>query len=347
MKKLINSLLLFTAVLIICGCEKLLLAPDPENTQLQNFIIFWEDFNRYYAQFQIKNINWDSVKTVNISQITSNTSTAQLFKIMSDMVAGINDMHVNLYTPIGNASRKSIIPSSYPSNRLINAGNYIRLGASQNSAIEYRECQNSDLGYLIIPSFSGDGDEFTFIDQRYCIIDEIVSKFRDKKGLIIDLRWNSGGNTFNAETVAGRFADKQRTYAMYREKTGTGKTDFSDWKSCKIGPKGGFQFLKPVVILTSRTTASSAEMFVLAMRSLPNVTIVGDTTGGGVGSPVYRELPNGWTFRLSARYYADTQMRVIEGNGIIPDITVRTTTADSAHGIDRILEKGIEILAKM
>lgn len=133
-------------------------------------------------------------------------------------------------------------------------------------------------------------------------------------------------------------------YLQYREKIGSGKQDFSDWKNRSISPKGTYQFLKPIVLLTSRYTASAAEMFVMAMSVIPNVTVVGDTTGGGVGAPIYRELPNGWTYRLSTRYYADANGRVMEGVGIIPDITVRTTVADSSNGIDRILEKGFEVI---
>lgn len=85
-------------------------------------------------------------------------------------------------------------------------------------------------------------------------------------------------------------------------------------------------------------------MFVMAMQVLPNVIIVGDTTGGGVGNPVFRELPNGWTYRLSTEMAADAQGRIIEGVGVYPDILVQTTAADSANGIDRILERGLDIL---
>jgi C-terminal processing protease CtpA/Prc len=111
-----------------------------------------------------------------------------------------------------------------------------------------------------------------------------------------------------------------------------------------IEPEGSYQFLKPVVVLTSRATMSSAEMFVMAMQNLPQVTIVGDTTAGGVGNPIFRELPNGWTYRLSTGITADAQRRIIEGVGIFPDVSVITTAADSANGIDRMLEKGIEII---
>lgn len=344
MKMIKNSIYIFLSLFIFYGCEKMFLEPDPQNTPEQNFQIFWNDFDRYYAQFSIRHIDWDSVYNKYRPQISSYTTEQQFFSVISNIVRSINDMHVDLYTPFGDVFWKSFVPSSYPSGRLINAGKYIQFGSPQNSIIEYRTCLNSSIGYMIIPTFSGGADGLTLTDERYLVIDEILSKWKDMKGIIIDLRWNHGGNSINAETVASRFVDKSRVYSQYREKIGPGKQDFSQWKSSTINPKGAYQFLKPVVVLTSRATASSAEIFVMAMHVLPNVTIIGDTTGGGVGAPVYRELPNGWTYRVPTRYYADAQRRIMEGVGIFPDVHVLTTAADSANGIDRILGKGIEII---
>lgn len=345
MKMIKNVTFLFVFLFIVYGCEKMFLEPDPVNTSVNNFEIFWKDFERYYAQFNIRRIDWDSVYTKYRPLISTSTTEQQLFSMLSNIISEINDMHVNLHTRLGDVYWKSKAPSSYPSGRLVNAAKYIQFGSAQNSVIEYRTCINSSIGYMIIPTFSGGTDGLTLTDERYLVIDEILSIWKDMKGIIIDLRWNSGGNGINAETVAGRFADQSRVYAQYREKIGAGKQDFSSWKNCSIAPKGNYQFLKPVVVLTSRATASSAEIFVLAMKAFPHVTIVGDTTGGGIGAPVYRELPNGWTYRLSTRYYADAHKKIIEDVGIFPDVPMLTTASDSSKGIDRILEKGIEIIS--
>lgn len=332
--------------LAVYGCDTMFVGPDPANTPDSNFEIFWKDFDRYYAQFSLRRINWDSVYTLYRPQITPTTSDRQLFHIFSSIVYGINDMHVSLYSPMGDVYWQSMIPASYPSRRIINACKYIQCGASQNGVIEYRISQTADIGYMIVPTFSGQGEGLTLADTRYLVIDEILSRWKNMKGIIIDVRWNSGGSIINAETVAGRFADQSRVYSYRRQKIGPGKEGFSSWKSSSIEPKGTYQFLKPVVVLTSRATSSSAEMFVMAMQVLPNVTIVGDTTGGGIGNPIFRELPNGWTYRLSTEIEADAQGRIIEGVGVFPDLPVVTTAADSANGIDRILEKGIDIIKK-
>jgi carboxyl-terminal processing protease len=339
------SILVFS-LLVLYGCEQLFVGPEPANEPENNFEIFWKDFDRYYAQFSIRHIDWDSVYALYRPQITPATSDRQLFDILSNIVHGINDMHVDLRTPMGEVYWKTMIPASYPSRKIINACKYIQCGPPQRSFFEYRTCQDPDFGYMIIPTFSGQGEGLTIADERYLVIDDILTQWKNMKGIIIDVRWNSGGNMINAETVAGRFADQSRVYSFRRQKIGPGKDDFSGWKSSSVEPKGSYQFLRPVVVLTSRATSSSAEMFVMAMQVLPNVTIVGDTTGGGVGNSLYRELPNGWTYRLSTEMEADAQGRIMEGIGVFPDIPVQTTAADSANGIDRILEKGIEILRR-
>ena len=340
--KNIPLLILF---ILCCGCEKIYFSADTANTPENNFELFWKDFDKYYAQFGIRNMNWDSVYTA-IKPKTTGISDKQLFDLLSDVVVKLNDMHVNIYSPHGSASWKGWGHGKYPCNKLINPCNYIICGSSQNSAVfEYREFKNNNIGFLIINTFSGSVNGGTNLyDDRYYFIDNILDKFKNKDGIIIDVRRNSGGNSMNAETIASRFADKKRQSYRSRSKNGPGKNDFSDWKNYFIEPKGSFQFTKPVVVLTSRLTSSSAEHFVMYMNELPNVTIIGDTTGGGTGSPVFRELPNGWTYRLSTAYAETADNKLVDSKGIVPDVTVQTSVADSIAGVDRMIEKGLEIL---
>ena len=73
------------------------------------------------------------------------------------------------------------------------------------------------------------------------------------------------------------------------------------------------------------------------MRYLPQVTIVGDQTGGGAGLPFTSELPNGWTVRFSASPHLDADKQHIEF-GIEPDVWADMTEEDEARGLDTIIE---------
>ena len=104
----------------------------------------------------------------------------------------------------------------------------------------------------------------------------------------------------------------------------------------------GLRWQRKVVVLTNRRTYSAANSFVMFLKGLENVTIVGDTTGGGAGMPFSSELPNGWGVRFSACPMYDRYMQMTE-MGISPDVKVDITTEDYQRGVDTILETAIEL----
>jgi C-terminal processing protease CtpA/Prc len=102
---------------------------------------------------------------------------------------------------------------------------------------------------------------------------------------------------------------------------------------------------KSVAVLTNRRTYSAANAFVAYMKDLPNVTTVGDRTGGGAGLPYNNELPNGWTVRFSACPTYDVHMQSTEG-GIAPQHQVSLLSSDFARGEDTIIEYARKLLRK-
>jgi hypothetical protein len=337
-------LILFSLSFFIVGCEKLFLGDEPGDNPKDVFNQFWNDFDMYYAHFQIKNINWDSVYVVNNNKINSNNSDVELYSVLEEIVLSLKDAHVNLYTPYGNASYNYYGGS--PSNSYMNLTNYIIPGARHENIeiMEYRNVRDGNFGYLLLKTFVGLGEGLEYQDKRYLFIDQIIDEFYNKDGIIIDLRNNGGGNSANADIVASRFFDKRRLHHKQKYKDGPNENDFSEWIESFIEPGGNKQYLKPVVLLTNKRCLSSAEWFVSAMETLPHVTIIGDTTGGGSGNPVFRELPNGWSMRLSTSYSALSDGFIYEGKGIPPDIPIWISTEDSINGRDVILERAIEFL---
>lgn len=76
----------------------------------------------------------------------------------------------------------------------------------------------------------------------------------------------------------------------------------------------------------------------------PQVTTIGGITGGGSGNPLYRELMNGWYFRLSSWQVVTPEYENYEGLGISPDIEVTITEGDISTGRDTIIERAIAYL---
>jgi C-terminal processing protease CtpA/Prc len=158
----------------------------------------------------------------------------------------------------------------------------------------------------------------------------------------VDTRNNGGGNDALARIIAGRFATEARIFRYIRWRTAPGANGFGDYIADYIEPLGGKPYTKPVILLTNRRVFSSAESLVEMMRVQPNVTVIGDTTGGGSGNPAFRTLPNGFVYRIPRWIAYTPDKRTYEGIGLPPDIAVRITPADSLAGRDVILEAALQ-----
>ena len=98
-----------------------------------------------------------------------------------------------------------------------------------------------------------------------------------------------------------------------------------------------------MIVLTNRHSYSATNDFVNIMRLLPQVTTLGDKTGGGSGLPFSSELPNGWSVRFSACPILDVDKQHTEF-GIEPDIPVSMTSEDISNGYDTLIEAALRIL---
>lgn len=330
----------FIFLLLCVGCSRTITNAPPENTPERNFEYLWQEYDRLYAAFELKDVDWDSVYAVYRPQVTPQTTDQELFLIMSQMLATLQDGHVNLTTPTERYSYTAWW-DQYPSNydRDILRTHYLG-GAMKgtNSPITYR-LLDEQIGYVYIDNFLGAnwGDHIEFALKR---MDNV-------KGLIVDARDNGGGNEQNAQEIAGRFTREKRLYKHVQRRNGPNHNDLVSFQEY-FEPKGNVKFTRPTVVLTNRRVFSSAESFVLMMSTLPHVTVVGDTTGGGSsGYPVLRELPNGWRFSVpSALDFAPNFEPYHEGNGLAPDVWVSTPDELLASGTDRIFETAVEILRK-
>ena len=165
------------------------------------------------------------------------------------------------------------------------------------------------------------------------------------RALIVDVRQNGGGLLTAAQRLASLFVNEPTVGGYICHKTGAGHQDFSAPEVIEIKPFEGLRWQKPVAVLTNRRTFSAANAFVMYLKGLPNVTVVGDRTGGGSGMPFSSELPNGWSLRFSACPLLDREMKHTE-SGILPDVKTDITPEDYARGTDTILETARRLLAE-
>jgi len=190
------------------------------------------------------------------------------------------------------------------------------------------------IGYLMIGAW--DSSQFGVSD-----LDTAISQAQSFPALIVDVRPNAGGDSGLAFALAQRFVTGPVVTGYYQTRSGSGHSDFNAAVPNTILPRGPWQYTKPVILLVGKGTLSSSESFVSAMRELPNVTVVGDATGGSSGNPKTYSLTSGWSYTVSSWIEYTAKSEVIEDKGIQPQVLVPSSEADFAVGLDPVFEWAI------
>ncbi|HYP00815.1 MAG TPA: S41 family peptidase, partial [Pyrinomonadaceae bacterium] len=159
-----------------------------------------------------------------------------------------------------------------------------------------------------------------------------LREYRDKEAMVIDQRWNGGGNI--EQELLGILV--QRQYQVWQPR-GTEAT---------TRPFSGF--FGPKVVLQNWRSASNAEMFPAGFRALGLGNVIGTPTPGAVIGTGSSSLIDGSTVRTPGVgvYLADKQQTNMENTGVRPDILVDNTPEDTLAGRDRQIEVAVEELLK-
>jgi C-terminal processing protease CtpA/Prc/Flp pilus assembly protein TadD len=324
--------LLVVAVLFGAVAPRFVAAQELSEPE-KNFEHLWKTYDRNYALFGAKHIDWDALYKVYRPRVTTKTTDDELFQIMSDMLGNLNDNHVRLTSP-KRAFQSGILGQMKMEDFSLDLVKQKYLKGKSKPLVE----NVFDYGWLTesIGYFHFRG--FGRMEQTKTAIDEIIKEFKDAKAIVVDVRGNGGGDDRVGKLIADRFADRKRLYMKTAIRNGSRHDDFTPWKYWYVEPDGPIQFTKPVILLTHRHSVSASENFALAMRVLPNVTVVGDATSG-VFADVYGDrLPNGWRFSVSFKLFIDETGFCWEGIGVPSDIRQINTKQDIEQQRDKVLE---------
>ncbi|HEY2962202.1 MAG TPA: S41 family peptidase [Pyrinomonadaceae bacterium] len=159
-----------------------------------------------------------------------------------------------------------------------------------------------------------------------------IREYRNKEALIIDQRWNGGGN-IEQELLAILV---QRQYQIWQPR-GTEATG---------RPFAGY--FGPKVVLQNWRSASNAEMFPAGFRALGLGKVIGTPTMGAVIGTGSYSLIDGSTVRTPGVgvFLADPKRTNMENYGVQPDIMVDNKPEDALAGRDRQLEAAVDELMK-
>jgi tricorn protease len=186
------------------------------------------------------------------------------------------------------------------------------------------EVTNGRVGYIYVPSTGTDGQT------------ELVRQFTaqfNKEGLIIDERFNSGGQ------IPDRFIEllNRKPLAFWAVRDG------KNWQWPTVANFG------PKVMLINGWSGSGGDAFPDYFRKAGLGPLVGMRTWGGLigitGAPA---LIDGGNISVPTfRMYNPDGTWFKEGHGVDPDVEVKDDPAQLAKGIDPQLERGIQEVMKL
>lgn len=334
-----RKILFFLIGLVSALCLSCVDEEEFDDTPQGNFEALWRIIDRHYCFLDYKQheigLDWQAVYDKYRVRVDDDMSQMQLFEVLTQMLGELRDGHVNL-SASHDYGRYWSWYENYPANfsdTLLRR--YMGTDYKIASGLDYR-ILDDNIGYIRYESFSspiGEGN-----------LDDVLMHMMLCQGIIIDIRNNGGGDLTNADKLAARFCQEKTLVGYVQHKTGPGHGEFSAMEPHYLEPSSNLRWHKPVVVLTNRHVYSAANEFVMYMKALPQVKIVGDHTGGGAGMPFSSSLPNGWSVRFSAVPTYDAQRQSIEF-GIDPDYRVDITDADFARGRDTIIEFARQLLA--
>lgn len=325
---------------LLLGCEALLFEEDLGTFDPQeNLDYLWNQANEKYSYFELKGIDWDQVYDEYSAKISTKISGDSLFRVLGAMLTELEDDHTNLISNfnISFFGTRNLGPDNFDW-RII-TDNYLPSDyyVSGPFSHDFLKNTNQKIGYVRFSSFTGtvSGSNIGFI----------LSRYRDTEGLILDLRENGGGSVSDVFNILSRFVDEKTLLLYSRAKNGADHNDFGKAEPAYVDPSPGTRYLKPVMVLVDRGTYSAGSFTSLAIKALPNLVLIGDTTGGGLGLPNGGQLPNGWRYRFSVSQALDLNLNNEFEMGVPPDILSFVNWDDRTK--DEVIERAVfEILGE-
>jgi Tol biopolymer transport system component/C-terminal processing protease CtpA/Prc len=161
---------------------------------------------------------------------------------------------------------------------------------------------------------------------------DLDAEAHGKAGVIVDVRYNSGGHTapFILDLLTRR---------------STMRSGFRAGRGMDAGHLAGSRVLnKPTVLVTNERSASNTEMLSESYRRLGLGKVVGRPTAGAVIWTFGRRLLDGASLRLPRFYVVTPEGEDLEGRGRPVDVEVDRPVGEWASGRDRQLDAAVAAL---
>lgn len=354
----------------IGGLESACDNATPSNDPEVNFEFFWVTLNDHHPYLEARGLDWMEVYQQYRPLVGPGTTDAELFGVLSDMIAPLGCLHTGIengsleYSPgterilarfEAGFNRQSDFsdPMEYALYQIKVQQRIVKEVYLDDSSKEgangkiYWGTIDGAIGYLNIfafDEFDPEGSDDPTIQSAILedVLDEIMLDLQESAGMIIDIRANLGGNDSFGLMVASRFTDNRVLAFSKKAKTASG---FTAYQSHFLDPGGKSTFEGPVVLLTSELTISAGEVFTVDTIPLAHVTRIGEPTFGVFSDVLGRYLPNRWIALMPNESFISADGVDYEVTGVPPHFEKPCWSEDERHERrDSVLEAAIVFL---
>ena len=317
-----------------------------------NFQVAWEAFNENYPFFELRGVDWRAEHARARARLRPEMTEDELFTVLADMLASLgDDGHAWLRKQGRSFSGASVRPHPLRERRprwqqLIRErylGGKVERHANGKILAGRLGDGTCYVAVLAVAGFAESDDPAANVAAFNAGLDTILGRLRPGEPLVLDVRINGGGYDDYSLLIAGRLTDRPKV-AFLKQPRIQATDRFGPLHVRHVFPAGGPHATGPVVLLTSGLTYSGAEIFTMATMQFPNVTRVGEATGGALSDVLEFKLPNGWTMGVSNERYFAFDGTSYEDRGVPPHVEAPMMVETLDAGTDPGLEAAMRIV---
>ncbi|HJQ33952.1 MAG TPA: S41 family peptidase [Pyrinomonadaceae bacterium] len=159
-----------------------------------------------------------------------------------------------------------------------------------------------------------------------------LRSMKDAPGVVIDLRGNRGGLLGLLYGMGGLLETNQTSFGVMRTRAG--------WHEILVTPQRSV-YRGRLVVLIDAETQSAGEIFAGGLQASGRAVLVGQRSAGATLPSAAKELPTGAILQYAFADFVTANGNVIEGNGVVPNVSVRLARRPLLAGRDPQLEAAL------
>lgn len=343
------------------------LTPAEQAAQLESFETVWTTVRDHNPDAALNGLNWRAVHDAFEPRIRRANSAAEVREILREMIGKLGLSHyaiipAGLYTatatqapkstpqstPLTNkdAAAKAPAPDPAGANPPEPAAQSKPATQSQpvitSTAVQFGNLPGTHLEFETRTLAGGAGyirfNEFLDPVTLMPRLAAALHDFAAAPGIVLDLRGNPGGLGLMAAGVAGFFVSESGHQLGEMKMNGT-------TLRFPVFPRAG-AYTGKLAILLDAASASTTEIFAQGLQDLHRARIFGTRSAGAALPSDIIRLANGDGFEYPTASYTSVNGRILEGNGVIPDVEVSRTPASAVSGDDPVIDAAVAWLSQ-